>query len=1281
MKLVGMVAIVAALLAGTANFGAAALAQVAEPATAPAPAASAPVAPVTQTSAVPVAQAPAAPVVAAAPQGGTIRGMVKASGVPLPGVAITATNTLTGKKYATTTDIDGAFQMTVPRNGRYVVKTELTGFAAVTQEVVVNATSENGGLPMQTAEFKMDLASRVAAQQATQTGTTTASTAGVRTGLGAGGAATGAVARVGRGTQALTMQGNDDAELADASAGEGNVGAQLPSLATAGGDDASASTTESIAVSGQQGQINGLAGFSEDDLRNRIQDMQRNGFNNGDIAGALTGVMQAGTFGGADGGPGAGGGFGGPGGRGPGGGGGFAGGGGGGGGRGGGGGGGGRGGGGGGGGGFGGGGFGGGGFRGQNPNQPHGTFSYNGSNGAINAIPFSVTGTPIVRPPADTNTLVASITGTPYIPGWTTPNPKQFVFLTYQQSRNTQPNIAQAIVPTLAERAGNFATLGQTIYAPSTGLSPACLAAGVIPSAPFPNNTVPAACMSTAATQLLTYYPLPNITPVGTLDNYQTITTGQSHSSQFSARYNRSFGATPVRGQRGGGGGVRGAGGVGGVRGQGAQNRNAPPVLRQSIAENFSYSHSASSSQNFSPLLGGKNESDGYNFSTAYTVGYGRLNSSATLGWNRSRSTGSNYFTDGALNPAVAAGVYVGNPTIYGNPFYFGVPSVGLTGLSGLGDVTPSNVVNQTITFSDFVSYSHKRHNMRFGVDFHRIHADSIGGTNVLGSFTFSGFATENPAAQACKAKTQICNFAASGSPIADLLIGQPQQTKITAGLSKIYLRGNSWDWYAQDDWRARSNFTVSYGLRWEYFSPYSEKYNHLVNLNLSGSGSALQIANVCATSATGCAAVGSPASLVKPDKSMYSPRLAIAWQPKFKFTKQMVVRAGYGINFNTGQYSRFAQNLSFQQPFAITQTNTLSTPSSPTTCTPDIMSLNTQYKNSTGFNCSTQTTQSNFGVNPNYRLGMVQTYNLGIQKTLPQGTVLNIDYTGAYAGNLDIVRAPNRTAAGILNPASGQFTYEDSLGYQRSNALMVNLRERMHKGVSLQATYTFAHSIDNASSVGGSGNSIAQDDQNLGAEESNSSFVRRHTLNGSFVIEPPFGPNRAFFNKGGVIAKILDGYSISGNYTFSSGGFATPSYSGTALEIAAGAGNSLRPNRVPGQAIAGARTLKSWFNTAAFAGGCSSTVIVPNCLPDGAYGNASRNSIVLPGTVSINGSLSRTISLGETRSIEARINANNALNTVQYSGVSTQINSPTFGQVTSAAGMRSFTYSARFRF
>jgi hypothetical protein len=345
---------------------------------------------------------------------------------------------------------------------------------------------------------------------------------------------------------------------------------------------------------------------------------------------------------------------------------------------------------------------------------------------------------------------------------------------------------------------------------------------------------------------------------------------------------------------------------------------------------------------------------------------------------------------------------------------------------------------------------------------------------------------------------------------------------------------------------------------------------------------------------------------------------------------------------------------------------------------------FNSQNQSTTGYNCSTQTTQSNLGVNPNYRLGMVQVYNLGIQRTLPQGIVLNIDYTGAYAVRQDIVRKPNRNASGVLNPSSGQFSYEDSLGYQRSNALAVNLRERMHKGVSLQGTYTYSHSIDDASTVGGggTGGSTAQNDLDLAAEESNSSFDRRQSLSGNFVIEPPFGPNRAFLNKGGFFARVLDGYSVSGNYTFATGAYASPQISGTAAENQVGA-NYLRPNRNFTQPIKGAGSRLSWFNTAAFVGACPAANLPQPafCEAPGTYGTASRNSIQLPGTISLSGSLSRTITFGGTRSFEARINANNAFNTVRYSGVSTQVNSLTFGQVLNAGGMRSFTYSAYYRF
>jgi hypothetical protein len=64
-----------------------------------------------------------------------------------------------------------------------------------------------------------------------------------------------------------------------------------------------------------------------------------------------------------------------------------------------------------------------------------------------------------------------------------------------------------------------------------------------------------------------------------------------------------------------------------------------------------------------------------------------------------------------------------------------------------------------------------------------------------------------------------------------------------------------------------------------------------------------------------------------------------------------------------------------------------------------------------------------------------------------------------------------------------------------------------------------------------------------------------------------------------------------------------------------------------------------------------------------------------------VDGSLAKTVSLGETRSFEARVTANNVFNTVQYSGIDTTLNSRTFGQVTSAAPMRRITFMARYRF
>jgi trimeric autotransporter adhesin len=250
-------------------------------------------------------------------------------------------------------------------------------------------------------------------------------------------------------------------------------------------------------------------------------------------------------------------------------------------------------------------------------------------------------------------------------------------------------------------------------------------------------------------------------------------------------------------------------------------------------------------------------------------------------------------------------------------------------------------------------------------------------------------------------------------------------------------------------------------------------------------------------------------------------------------------------------------------------------------------------------------------------------------------------------------------------------YDYEDSIAFSNFNALAVSARKRLSGGIALGATYTYSHSIDDASSIGGNGGSnltVAQNWQNILAEESNSSFDIRNNLKGNFLYELPFGPDTHLITTG-WLAKTLENLSLSGTFQLASGSPLTPSYAAATEDVARGSTGSLRPDRVYGQAIAGQGSLENWFNRDAFT------------TPAGTYGTASRFSIEGPGTVSVDMSASKTMRFNDTKTFEIRATADNVFNTVQYSGVDTTVGSATYGEVTSAGSMRSFSFNARFRY
>ncbi len=392
------------------------------------------------------------------------------------------------------------------------------------------------------------------------------------------------------------------------------------------------------------------------------------------------------------------------------------------------------------------------------------------------------------------------------------------------------------------------------------------------------------------------------------------------------------------------------------------------------------------------------------------------------------------------------------------------------------------------------------------------------------------------------------------------------------------------------------------------------------------------------------------PKTIVEPDRNNFAPRIGIAWRPKQKF----VVRAGYGINYSSPVYQGMAQKLAAQPPFAVTNTS-IGSVAAPLT-------IAGAFAESTA-----GVTTNNFGVDRKHDLGYLQMWNLGLTHDLTRTLNAGISYVGTKGGSLDLLRAPNRGPNGLLIDGVQAFTWESSGGHSIMHALSLQLRKRPTKGLGGGVTYTWSKAMDNASSIGGGGGVVAQNDKDLGAEWSLSSFDQRHRLSADVNLELPFGPNRRWFSHGGWTTKILGGWSWNATVTVSTGNPFTAKVLGGTSDVARGVNGTLRADYT-GQRIAVDRpTLAQFFNTAAFS--------VPS---PGAFGNSARNLIVGPGQRNASMSLMKTVQIRQGRSLSLRVQANNVFNTVQFGSIDTTVNSPTFGQVLSVRSMRSVQFNVR---
>jgi hypothetical protein len=482
-------------------------------------------------------------------------------------------------------------------------------------------------------------------------------------------------------------------------------------------------------------------------------------------------------------------------------------------------------------------------------------------------------------------------------------------------------------------------------------------------------------------------------------------------------------------------------------------------------------------------------------------------------------------------------------------------------------------------------------------------------------------------------------------------------------GNNSYYFRESVGTGYVSDDWRWKGNFSVTSGLRWEYFGPYTENNNRMANLDVAPGYTA--VAQVTPNSTGPLTQIAYPAGLIKPDYRLFSPREGIAWKPFKK--QQLVIRAGYGIYYTGSVFSNFTTNLGLQQPFVNAINVTNGTATAAALLLPQPVTGGVPLSLANGFLVSAQQKiQNTYSVDPYYKPAYGQIWNYTMQETVARNYVIQVGYQGTKGTHLDVVQSPNRAPLGtptsdtqreLAIQNAGSFEYDLPVGNSIYNALQISFLRRQARNRSFNITYVFAKAIDDTSTLGGG---VVQMVNDIAAERGLSNNDVRHRVTATYQLQSPVGPDRTSWKW-----HALRGWQLNGNVTATSGSTFTATVSGDP----SGTG-------IPGQARAEATGLpvtsgSGYFNLQAF--------MAPTT---GTFGNAGRNTIPGIPTFGMNASLVRTFRFHERHQLTFSVTSANPLNHVNITGIGTNVSMiSTYGIQNAASGMRTLTVQTRFTF
>jgi len=323
----------------------------------------------------------------------------------------------------------------------------------------------------------------------------------------------------------------------------------------------------------------------------------------------------------------------------------------------------------------------------------------------------------------------------------------------------------------------------------------------------------------------------------------------------------------------------------------------------------------------------------------------------------------------------------------------------------------PQSRATHTWSWQDNASWVHRNHLLTFGIQVQRVtvfaqnYANTVpnlnldytlsGNTNLLSSSNFTSLG--GISSSDLNTANELLSTLAG-------LVGSETQTFNVTSQTSGYVSGapvaqnfryDNWSLYAGDSWKMRRNLTVTYGLRWEYNSPFNER-DGLLSFPVIPNGQTVQ-QTLLSDASLAYYGGNTGRGLYKKDLNNFAPNIGIAWDP-FGNGKTSI-RAGYSINYVNDELISGPYNASLSNPGVSTQTGASYLPSA-TISSPGLPIPTPQMYNtfsSNFINVYNYYTGNSYGyaVDPNLRTPYVQQWNLSVQREIGHDTSVTVSYVG----------------------------------------------------------------------------------------------------------------------------------------------------------------------------------------------------------------------------------------------------------------------------------------------